>query len=203
MSTRSLLLIAAIWVTIGVIVAFTMRRRGHDFYAWLVMGAILGPLSIPLAVSRDIDRHRAGAQEGAPAPVHEGFDVLAGIDGSDESLEALVSAIRMFGSQTSSVTVATVLTYDDESSPAGLEAQIEAEKMLEEVVRGLRVGPVHIKLLFGRPDDALIDYANAAGIELIVVGARGHHATEAMFGSVAGRLVGHSPVPVFVGPSPS
>ena len=191
MSTRSLFLIAAVWVAIGFVVAFTMRRRGHDFFAWLVIGVILGPLVIPLAISRDRERHHHVFAEDAPLPVHEGFDLLAGIDGSDTSLEALVSAIGLFGDKLTSVTVATVLSYDDVSSPAGLE----------DVIRGLRVQPVHVKLLFGRPDEALMDYAATAGIELIVVGARGHGATEAMFGSIAGRLVGECPVPVFVGPS--
>ncbi|MFV1961768.1 MAG: hypothetical protein ACC658_08020 [Acidimicrobiia bacterium] len=50
MSTRFLILVALVWATIGVVVAFLMRRRGHDFYVWLVLGVAFGPLVVLLAV---------------------------------------------------------------------------------------------------------------------------------------------------------
>jgi nucleotide-binding universal stress UspA family protein len=39
-----------------------------------------------------------------------------------------------------------------------------------------------------------------ADIEMIVVGARGHGVSEALFGSVTKRLIGGCGIPVFVGP---
>lgn len=38
------------------------------------------------------------------------------------------------------------------------------------------------------------------GIELIVIGSRGHGASETLFGCVATGLVGASDIPVFLGP---
>ena len=48
-------------------------------------------------------------------------------------------------------------------------------------------------------DEALVAYAEAAGVEVIAVGARGRGASRTLFGSTAERLVGKSPVPVLVG----
>jgi nucleotide-binding universal stress UspA family protein len=64
----------------------------------------------------------------------------------------------------------------------------------------LHFEPTETRLLFGRADEALKKYANEAGIEVIVVGARGHGLSEALFGSVTSRLVGGCEVPVLVGP---
>ncbi len=51
--------------------------------------------------------------------------------------------------------------------------------MLEEAARGLTHDDLRTEILFGRPDEALINFAEANDIELIVVGARGHGASEA------------------------
>jgi hypothetical protein len=49
MSTRFLILVALVWATIEVVVAFLMRRRGHDFFVWLVLGVAFGPTVVLLA----------------------------------------------------------------------------------------------------------------------------------------------------------
>lgn len=200
MSTQSLFLIAAIWIAIGLVVAFWMRRRGHDFFVWLILGAVLGPLSIPLAVSRDRDVSSiAGAVVEPERP--GGFDLLAGLDGSDDAVHALSAAIDLFGDRISSVTLATVLSYEAETTPAGEESQNEALQMLNEVAAQIDIESVETRLLFGKPADALTLLASSGGFELIVVGPRGHGATTALFGSAAGAIVGRGPVPVFVGPA--
>ena len=200
MSTRFLILVALVWATIGVVVAFLMRRRGHDFSVWLVLGVALGPLVVPLAFERASYHSAAKYQpRGAPTPPHVGFDVLVGVDGSDESVRAIDSALTLFGGLVSSVTVATVLDFDSETGISGLESQAAAREMLDDVADRVQHDPVHIKLLFGRPDEVLAEYARTSGMELIVVGARGHGASEALFGSVTGRLVGSSEIPVYVG----
>ncbi len=200
MSTRFLILVALVWATIGVVVAFLMRRRGHDFSVWLVLGVALGPLVVPLAFERASYHSAAKYQSrGALTPPHVGFDVLAGVDGSDESVRAIDNALTLFGGLVSSVTVATVLDFDSETGISGLEAQAAAREMLDDVADRVQHDSVHIKLLFGRPDEVLAEYARTSGMELIVVGARGHGASEALFGSVTGRLVGSSEIPVYVG----
>lgn len=202
MDSNDLLIVAAIWVTIGIICAFVMRRRGHDFYVWLALGTVLGPLVVPLAIERArfheaVDRE----SESIPTPARSGFDVVAGVDGSDESLAALNSALELFGDSITSLTIATVLDYDSESAAAGTEPRRQAQEMLDSAAAATSLDFVRTEILYGRADKALAEFARTHGAELIVVGARGHGATEALFGSITSRLVGACEVPVYVGAS--
>ncbi len=201
MPTRYLLYLAALWALIGLIVAFVMRRRGHNLGLWMLLGVVLGPFSIPLAIER-VRFHSEERKQSSPTsmPPRTGFDLLVGIDGSDESQAALSRALDLFGWQLSGITLATVLDYDLEHPPEAEVERSEALDMLEKIAANLDFEPVDARLLYGRADVALIDHARAAGMELIVVGAKGRGATEALFGSVTSRLVGGSEVPVFVGP---
>ena len=204
METRVLILVALAWAAIGVVVAFLMRRRGHDLFVWLVLGVALGPLVVPLAIERA--RYHSAVEHqsrGAPTPPHAGFDLLAGVDGSPDSVNAIDTAVSMFGGRVSSVTIATVLDYDAQDSVTGQEVQEEARKMLDEVSAKIIYDPVDKMVLFGRPDKALAEFARTSGMEMIVIGARGHGASETLFGSVADRLVRGCVVPVFVGPAVS
>ena len=202
MSTRFLIYVALLWATIGVVVAFLMRRRGHDFFVWLVLGVALGPLSVPLAVERA--RYHGATEHqsrGTPTPPHTGLDLLAGIDGSIEAMSAIDTAIGLFGGRISSLTLAIVLDWDSKDSVSGRERQAEAREVLEGASANVAYDPVDTVVLFGRPDQALKEFARTSGIELIVVGARGHGASEALFGSITRKLVGGSELPVFVGPA--
>lgn len=175
-----------------------MRRRGHDFHEWLVLGVVLGPLVVPLAVERARFHSTGHLLEGGEP--HGGrFDLLAGLDGSTEAVDALQTALRLFGGCVSTVTIVKVLDYDSLGSHSGAERRAEAEEMLAAAAGRLPVDQVETKILFGRPDRAIAEYARGAGIELVVVGARGQGASEALFGSVTSRLVGGCGTPVFVG----
>ena len=201
MTTQFLLGVAVVWVLCGVVTSLVMRQKGHDFFVWLALGSVLGPLVFPLAIEssrRDSDIAVESHDRAYPGR----FDVLVGLDGSDESAHALVTAMDMFGNVASSVTLATVLDYDTHSSFSGGEAQEQAALMLEKSAASLARDDMRTEILFGRPDNSMIDFATSNGIELIVVGARGHGASEALFGSVTRSLVGGSEVPVFVGSKP-
>lgn len=201
MATQFLLGVAAVWILCGVVTAFVMRRRGHDFFVWLALGSVLGPLVFPLAIDgarRDADTESEAHDRSYPGSL----DVLVGLDGSEESKHALRSAMNMFGRQASTMTLATVLDYDSRGSASGKEARREASEMLRGAAMGLGHPGVTTELLFGRADQALTDFAKSNGIELIVVGARGRGASEALFGSVTRSLVGGGDVPVFVGSKP-
>jgi hypothetical protein len=50
-ATTALALVMAAWLAIGVVSGITMGRRGHDGFTWMLLGATLGPLVIPLALS--------------------------------------------------------------------------------------------------------------------------------------------------------
>ena len=201
MTTQFLLGVAVAWLLCGVITGFVMRRKGHDFFVWLALGSVLGPLVFPLAIEskrRDSDIEAESRDRAYPGAL----DILVGLDGSDESSHALASAMEMFGSVASSVTLATVLDYDAHGSFSGGEAQDGADQILKEAANSVTHDHLRTEVLFGRPDRSLIDFAVPNGIELVVVGARGHGASEALFGSVTRSLVGGSEVPVFVGAKP-
>ena len=204
MSTSVLILVAMAWAVIGVVVAFLMRRRGHDLFVWLVLGVALGPLVVPLAIERA--RYHSAAEHrsaGAPTPKHRGFDIVAGVDGSEDSINAIESAITLFGGTVSSVTLATVVDHDARDSFTGHEVQEEARQMLDEAARKVSYDPVDTIVLFGRADKALAEFARTSGMEMIVVGARGHGTSETLFGSVSSRLVRGCVLPVYVGPAVS
>lgn len=50
-ATAALAFVMATWLAIGTVTGKAMSRRGHDGFTWLVLGAILGPLVVPLALS--------------------------------------------------------------------------------------------------------------------------------------------------------
>jgi nucleotide-binding universal stress UspA family protein len=163
---------------------------------------VLGPFIIPVAIERARFHEEAAAgSETIETPVTRGFDVVAGIDSSYEALAAVEAAIELFGDSMTTLTLVTVLDYDAQSAAAGLEPREKAQSMLDGVVADVDVSFVRTQILFGRADRELAEYARTHGAELIVVGARGREVSEAVFGSITGRLVGACDVPVFVGPS--
>jgi nucleotide-binding universal stress UspA family protein len=186
--------VAVAWVMTGVVLAVLMRRRGHHFLVWLVLGSVLGPFAVFLALERLRDRPLPNATELAGD-----CDLLVGVDGSAESVAALRDALGLLGDRLTSVTIATVLNHDERDTPAGDDARRSAQRMLDDVVTLIEGHEARSEILYGRADEALIAYARAAGAEVIAVGARGRGASRALFGSIAGRLVGSSPVPVLVG----
>ena len=56
-------------------------------------------------------------------------------------------------------------------------------------------------MLVGRPDAEIVARANATGAELIVMGTHGRSGlAHALLGSVAERVVQHSPCPILIVP---
>jgi len=196
--TMMLAVVAATWLTIGLALAVTMRRHGHDAWMWLMLGTILGPLAVPLAVERA--RYHPKTDPVRDDTLPDGsLDVLVGVDGSSQALAALRRALDLLGDRVTSVTVVTVLDRDAAHAGDGSAARVEADEILTSASHAAGITPVTTEVLFGRPDRALADHATRHGIDLIVVGPRGRGMSEALFGSVTGRLVGRSPVPVLVG----
>lgn len=198
-ATGFLALLGIIWLVTGLVIAFVMRRRGHDFWVWLTLGAVLGLFAVPLAVER-ARCHPIEYQAPGPKVADGPFDILVGLDGSPQSVAALRRALALFGRCVSSVTLANVLDLDSGGEYTGSEARDRSNELLTAVAATLEFEPVTTRILFGRPDQVLVEHAAENGMELIVVGAKGHGASETLFGSVTARLVGESPIPVFVGP---
>lgn len=198
-TTTALLLILGVWLLTGLLLGFSMRRRGHNFWVWFALGAIIGPLAIPLAIN-NAHRQSSLAPSIPLAALPGRFDVLAGIDGSKESEASVVEALKLFGGSITSLTLATVLDFEASGAYTGEQERRKAQELLEQAAERIGFRPVVTAVLHGKPADALMEYARKAETELIVVGARGHGLSEAMFGSVTAKLVGGYDIPVFVGP---
>lgn len=135
--------------------------------------------------------------------------IVAGVDGSPSSIEALRWAVRQ--AELTGGTVDAVITWQYPMAAGGLGwaptsglddtdyAELAAKALNAAVseVDPAATAPVHQVVLAGNPAQALID--TAVGAELLVVGSRGHGGfTEALLGSVSQRCVHHARCPVVV-----
>jgi nucleotide-binding universal stress UspA family protein len=185
-----------VWVVAGIAVAFIMRRSGHDFALWLLLGVLLGPFTALFA----LERHRRDERRsvGRVGNIHsDRFDAIAAIDGSDESIDAARIAVDLFGDSLDSLTLVTVLDYE---AGASFIPKSHAYSLLGEVASRIEFEPVETAVIYGPLAAALSKLAQESGFELIIVGARGWGMSEAIFGSVTASLIGESGIPVFVGP---
>jgi len=194
-ATAALFIVLGVWIVIGIVAAVAMGRRGHAPFAWVVLGAVLGPLVVPvgLAAARDEQpRGRPSALPRIPVPAAgEPLDVLIGVDGSKDALGAMRRALDLFGPLVGRCTIATVLDYDAGLSNVPTAEQERGRTVLAEAVAAAT--PVlgrepESELLVGRPADALCRHLHDGGYHLLVVAPRGRGLSEYVFGSVASRL---------------
>jgi nucleotide-binding universal stress UspA family protein len=209
-STAFLALLMATFVCIGFVLAIVMGRLGHSPYAWGLLGLLLGPIALLLALvevrnERPWTRLVASGDPGG-GPV----DVLVGIDGSPESAAAATTALDLLGGRVGRLTLVAVTELDD--SAAGRAESVRLQGELEgqaEAVRAWlreRDGPVQakqtvvpeLKLMAGQPATTLDTVAAEEGYDLLVVGARGAGLSSVLLGSVASRLAARASVPVLV-----
>lgn len=188
-----LALVAAAWLTIGLGLALLMGRRGHGAWPWLVLGTMLGPLAIALAI--DAFRHPVGLEYRVDTGASWGgpVNVLVGVDGSPEADAAAAGVIGILGSRLGRVTLAAVVPYDD-----GREREEQARRNLIHAARHFGPGSVETDVLSGFPVDALVRFAEEGGYELLAVGTRGAGRAKSLLGSTASRLARGSRVPVLL-----
>jgi nucleotide-binding universal stress UspA family protein len=208
-STAFLSLLMATFACIGFVLAIVMGRLGHSPFAWGLLGFLLGPIALLLALV-EVRNERpwwtrlvASGDPGA-GPV----DVLVGIDGSPESAAATTAALELLGGRVGRLTLVAVTDLDD--SYAGREERLrlqgELERQAEAVrawlgereVRGKQMVVPELKLMAGRPATILDTIAAEDGYGLLVVGARGAGLSSVLLGSVASKLAARASVPVLV-----
>jgi nucleotide-binding universal stress UspA family protein len=154
-------------------------------------------------------------------------EILVPLDGSEYSLKALDYAITLAGKFSSVIHVvhivhmvqaATASTYDTAfmmrgheltSYTSGPDFMIDLKTHLEENGRRIlanteaKIREVGIKavtaLLFGRPAEEIIDYAEKEDVDLIVIGDRGLGSVRRFFlGSVSNIVSRHALCPVLI-----
>jgi nucleotide-binding universal stress UspA family protein len=198
-ATEVLVIGLAVWLTVAITLAVLMGRRGHSPFEWFLIGAVLGPIALPIAWGRIRDEPTAPDREVvdvAPGSGAGPVDVLVGIDGSVESEAALRTAVEILGPRIGRLTLVGVTGFDY-GNP-----QVKADtKHALETLRGMAasasVAHLGITILSGRPADALPEYALRDGYQLLVVGRRGRGASKAILGSTAAQLAS-APIPVLV-----
>jgi hypothetical protein len=85
--TEVLFIGLAVWLTIGITLAVLMGRRGHSPFEWFLIGAVLGPIALPLAWGRISSEPAAPNREIVDAVPGFGtgpVDVLVGIEGPQD-----------------------------------------------------------------------------------------------------------------------
>ena len=197
-----LILLAVIaWLGAGAAVAVIMGRRGYSRPAWGVIGMLLGPLALPLALNTSWARRPGRVSILASEPAGSGpISVLAAIDGSDEALTALVRAVGVLGDRLGRLSLVSVTSIDS-ATDAGL---LEQEKALAgdwmaAARQRIPDRPAEEYVVPGRPSDTLTELAVDGKYDLLVVGSRGRGVSPRLFGSVALELAASSPVPILIG----
>lgn len=189
--TEIMVAIVVIWMLFGIVYAIGMGRRGYDPWSWGALGAIFGPLVIPLAIG--LRRRRPVGQ---PLIAHagrtsDGIKVLVGVDGSDESAAAVHAVVSLFGDRLGSLLLATVIDSDAANAihtSRGSVFQRDAQAVLDHAVEVGGADDPTTMVLEGKPAEALVECARANGVDLVAVGRRGRGLSQAVLGSVATQL---------------
>jgi nucleotide-binding universal stress UspA family protein len=135
--------------------------------------------------------------------------IVVGNDGSDHSVRALQTAIaiaKSLGAELEIVHVShlpvtfyaaafeTPIDLGQQMEALRKEAEARAQQVLDET--GVEAKMV---TLDGNPADALLEYADRSGADMIVVGSHGAGAIERfLLGSTSDRIVHHARCPVLV-----
>lgn len=198
-ATEVLVIALAVWLTVAITLAVLMGRRGHSPFEWFLIGAVLGPMALPIAWGRIRDEPTAPDREVvdvAPGPGAGPVDVLVGIDGSVESEAALRTAVEILGPRIGRLTLVGVTGFDYGNPQVKSDTE-HALETLRGMAASASVAHLGITILSGRPADALPEYALRDGYQLLVVGRRGRGASKAILGSTAAQLAS-APIPVLV-----
>jgi nucleotide-binding universal stress UspA family protein len=198
------LILIAVWLVSGATAVWYLARRGHRHPGWWVVGLLLGPFLWPAAVERVETEAQVVSSD--PAFARTGLHVLAGVDGSETSRQAIVESADLLGSRLGALTLVAVVDYeagtqDDRGTVAEAENQIaDLKHLLRE--RGVRAS-LGSEIVAGQPTQALLETADSLDVDLIVIGRKGSGASVRLLGSVASRLAENSTRTVLIGTGPS
>src|SRR5581483_2723303 len=119
-----------------------------------------------VALENEVPPKELGVAEPGRGPV----DVLCGIDGSEQALAAVESAVRLLGERIGRLAIVTALTYDAASSglPESQTAEARARLAIaaaRALAQGYEGEPSRV-VLGGPPAEALPAYAVEHGYDL-------------------------------------
>lgn len=133
--------------------------------------------------------------------------ILVAYDGSDQSKKALTYIPHLAGNDTE---IEVLHVYQNPvviigeaviSTPMLQKNYYEHEQAVEDELRELitDIPRCRSTILTGRPAQTIIEYSLKNGVDLIVIGSRGHTAIDELFlGSTSHHVVQHSQIPVLI-----
>ncbi len=205
MSTAILGLVAVVvWIVAGVLAALVLLgRQGHRDLRWYLIGAVLGPLFIPIAAERADRSVTVEPGDGDPPP--GGTSIVVGVDGSPGSDRAVLLAATLFDAARSHIVLVSVADPDAADSPDD-EQRSRARSMLVERARwfgsDVAVGRIVTRVVYGQPARAIETTAETYGAAVVVLGRRGTGLSRRLLGSVATRITQRAAVPVLLADDP-
>jgi hypothetical protein len=110
--TLFLSLLMATFACIGVVLGVVMGRLGHGAWGWGLLGLVLGPIALILALMAVKDEHPWSRLVARGAPGSGPVDVLVGIDGSPESSAATFAALDLLGDRVGRLTLVAITAID-------------------------------------------------------------------------------------------
>jgi hypothetical protein len=135
--TVFLSLLMVTFACIGFVLALVMGRLGHSPFAWGLLGLVLGPIALLLAlVEVRSERPWWTRLVASGAPGSGPVDVLVGIDGSPESAAATTAALELLGGRVGRLTLVAVTEIDD--STAGHQERARLREELERQAEAVR-----------------------------------------------------------------
>jgi nucleotide-binding universal stress UspA family protein len=150
-------------------------------------------------------------QDQMTCPLTKGERILVALDGSQYSQAALEQAVSLGKTCNSRIYVITVVDL----YPAQLELAPQlhekmtrqANQLLDDARGRIEKENIPCETILhtgGQPHEFIVDEARDKNIDLIVMGTHGRTGLKRFFmGSVAEKVIGHSPCSVMVVPSPS
>lgn len=205
MSTPVLVaLVVLIWVAVGAGAALYLGRRGYRSPQWYFLGAVLGPLFVPIAFERAQRENRGLERTPGTTGATRGegtVTVVVGVDGSPESDRGVRDAVRILAGRAPRVVL--VMAVDPDVVEFGDHAeQDRCRDLVTERAGWFADASPAVELIGGQPGRVLLDVARQEGADVVVVGRRGRGLSHRLLGSVAEHVTRHSPVPVLLAGPP-
>lgn len=196
-------LVLVTWVATGLASVLVLERHGRRSVTWFAIGAVLGPILLPIAIELAAGRGTLLERTSQQTARTARMTALVAVDGSRESYDALTDAAGVLAKKGARFILLTVL--DPDLADTDPQARKKAEELLDECAARLpeeALPPVR-EVAAGDPAPVILDRASADAVDVLVLGRRGRGLSQLLLGSVADQVVRHSPRPVLLGRAPT
>jgi nucleotide-binding universal stress UspA family protein len=201
------ILVAITWVAVGMAAAVVLARHGQQSWQWYVIGVVLGPIMLPIALESVTRPGRLVMRSAGtpPAPGRQGVIALVAVDGSPEADHALREAQRVLAPAAPRFILLTVVDPDlvagEGKGDEGSAAEQMAHELLAERASWLQGGATAsvLEIAAGDPATEIMARAASEEVDLVVLGRRGRGLSRKILGSVADQVVGRGQRPILFG----